>query len=437
MGLALVWMGTCCPSNHDRCHLEHYKYPSIPKPNPFTFPLILSLQKSCPAMKMSVGGQPKGHLWLVLAVVIAMFAMHGEAARSLSPPSLSLSPAYAPVIKVVGKVYCYRCFNEAHPEESHGKEHLQGAMIKVTCQANDQALVRFGYTESNGKYSVGITDLPLSSAYGADSCKVELHAAPGGSDCNVPMELNLSGVNVYSKSNKEVVFQANQVMAFGSKKTFAGCSKPHVLPPVHPYNSSPLPYQYPSPPSSYKFPPLPYQYSPPPSHQYTSPPMNFYSSPPPHQLSTPPNNYQAPPTSSNYPSPPQGYKYPTPTHKYLPPPYYYNSPPPQHQYSSPPNNHVAPLVPYQKSPPPTYNYKSPLLPPSPAPVYHYNAPPPYHYSPPPLNYGSSPPPYQYSPLLPPRHLQPNLPNAKSPPASTSPQPLRNSYQSPPPPNKLS
>uniref|UniRef100_A0A453G4M8 Uncharacterized protein n=1 Tax=Aegilops tauschii subsp. strangulata TaxID=200361 RepID=A0A453G4M8_AEGTS len=74
-------------------------------------------------MEVSVGRQPKGQLWLVLAVLVA-FAMLGEAARSLPPPSLSASPTYAPIIKVIGKAYCYRCFNEAHPEESHGKEHL-------------------------------------------------------------------------------------------------------------------------------------------------------------------------------------------------------------------------------------------------------------------------------------------------------------------------
>ncbi|EMS59102.1 hypothetical protein TRIUR3_12122 [Triticum urartu] len=369
-------------------------------------------------MKVSVGHQPKGQLWLVLAVLVA-FAMLSEAARSLPPPSLSASPTYAPIIKVIGKAYCYRCFNEAHPEESHGKEHLEGAMVKVTCQANDQAIVRFGYTESNGKYSVAITGLPLSGTFGADSCKVELHAAAGGSDCNVPMELNLSGVSVYSKSNEEVVLQANQVMAFGSKKTFAGCSKPHILPSMYPSNSQPLPYHA-SPPSNYKSPPLLHQHSPPPSnkfpppsYQYPSPPQNFYSSPPPS------NNYQAPPTSNN----------PTPTHKYLPPPYYYNSPPP--------NSHVAPPLPYLQSPPP-YNYKSPLLPLSPAPPRHYN-------SRPPSNYGSSPPPYQYSPPVPPKHLQPNVPHANQPPASISPQPLYpysspppylNSYQSPPPPIQL-
>jgi hypothetical protein len=79
-------------------------------------------------MNMSVGGRPKGHLWLVLAVLVAI-AMLGEAARSLSPPSLSSLPTYAPTIKVIGKAYCYRCFNEAHPEESHGKEHLEGEIF--------------------------------------------------------------------------------------------------------------------------------------------------------------------------------------------------------------------------------------------------------------------------------------------------------------------
>uniref|UniRef100_A0A453G4F3 Uncharacterized protein n=1 Tax=Aegilops tauschii subsp. strangulata TaxID=200361 RepID=A0A453G4F3_AEGTS len=84
-------------------------------------------------MEVSVGRQPKGQLWLVLAVLVA-FAMLGEAARSLPPPSLSASPTYAPIIKVIGKAYCYRCFNEAHPEESHGKEHLEGN-ISVICSS--------------------------------------------------------------------------------------------------------------------------------------------------------------------------------------------------------------------------------------------------------------------------------------------------------------
>ncbi|KAL5226515.1 hypothetical protein ABZP36_014780 [Zizania latifolia] len=392
-------------------------------------------------MKMSMRGQPRGIPWLVLAMLIVTFAMLGEGATSLSPPSLSLTPTYAPVIKVVGKVYCYRCFNEAHPEESHGKEHLKGAMVKVTCQANDQALVGFGYTQSNGKYSVSIKGLPLSSTYGADSCKVELHSAPGGSDCNVPIELNLSGLSVYSKSNEEVVLQANQVLAFASQKTSGFCSKPHILPPMFPHNSPPSPYQYPSPPFNYKSPLLPYQFSPPPlnklappSYQYPSPPQSFYRSPPPYQHYTPPNSYKAPP-SYNYAPPPHGYKSPTPpTHTYLPPPYYFNSPPQQHQYSPPANSYVAPpqQLPHQYPPPP---YKSPLVP-SPMPPYYHNSPPANQHSPPPYNYGSSPPTYQYSPPLPPKtpkNLPPKVPHEMSPPAlSTSPQPLFH-YSSPPPP----
>jgi hypothetical protein len=103
----------------------------------------------------------------------------------------------------------------------------EGAMVKVTCQANDQALVGFGYTKNNGKYSVILKGLPISRNYGADSCKVELHAAPGGSECNVPIELNLSGLSIYSKSNEGVVLKANQILAFASKKS-SGCSKPRI-----------------------------------------------------------------------------------------------------------------------------------------------------------------------------------------------------------------
>ncbi|RLN23319.1 extensin-2-like [Panicum miliaceum] len=380
-------------------------------------------------MKMSMTDQPKGHLWLVFTMLFVTFAIHGEGASSFTPPSLSTSPTYAPVIKAIGKVYCYRCFNEAHPEESHGKKHLEGAMVKVTCQANDQAIVAFGYTKSNGKYSVILKGLPISNNYGADSCKVELHGAPGGSDCNVPIELNLSGLSVYSKSSGEVVLQANQIMAFASKKT-SECSTPHMPPPAHPYNSPPLPYQYPSPPASHKSQPLPYQYSPPPSnqfpppaYQYPSPPLNNYASPPPYQQSMPPNSYQnLPPT--------QGVKSPVPSHKYLPPPYYYNSPPPQYQY-----NNVPPLLAYQYPPPPNI-HKSPLLPSSPATPYFYNSPPPNQYSPPPYSYQFSPPPAHYSPQLPPNapdHLHPKVPHAKSLPlTSASPQPLYQ-HNSPPPP----
>lgn len=70
---------------------------------------------------MSMPGQPKGHLWLVFTMLFVTFAIHGEGASSFAPPS--------PVIKVIGKVYCYRCFNEAHPEESHGKKHLEGEIL--------------------------------------------------------------------------------------------------------------------------------------------------------------------------------------------------------------------------------------------------------------------------------------------------------------------
>ncbi|GJM92182.1 hypothetical protein PR202_ga08621 [Eleusine coracana subsp. coracana] len=414
-------------------------------------------------MKISMTSKPKGHPWLVFTMFLATFVMLGEGATSFSPPSLSLSPTYAPVVKVIGKVYCYRCFNETHPEESHAKVHLEGAMVKVTCQANDEALVGFGYTKNNGKYSVILKGLPISNNYGADSCKVELHAAPGGSECNVPIELNMSGLNIYSKSNDEVVLKANQMMAYASKKS-SGCSKPHAVPSMHPYNSPPVPYHYPSPPFSYKSPPLPYQYSPPPSnqvstsaYQFPSPPQSYYPSPPPYHQLTPPNSYPSPPQSYNYAPPPPGLKSPTPTQKFLPPPYYYNTPPPQHHYSPPPNNYLSPPLAYQYPPPP---YKAPVLPSSPVTPHHSNSPPPYQYAPPPYNYQSLPPPAQYPPPLPPtvpNHVHPEVPHKKSPPASsvslqplyqyTSPPPANedmssataplNSYQFPSPPNQLS
>jgi len=80
-------------------------------------------------MKMSMTGQPKGHLWLVFTMLFVTSAMHIEGAGNFAPPSLSISPTYDPVIKVIGKVYCYRCFNEAYPDESHGKKHLEGEIL--------------------------------------------------------------------------------------------------------------------------------------------------------------------------------------------------------------------------------------------------------------------------------------------------------------------
>jgi hypothetical protein len=80
-------------------------------------------------MKISMTSQPKGCPWLVFTILLATFVMLSEGATSFSPPSLSLSPTYAPVVKVIGKVYCYRCFNEAHPKESHAKAHLEGEIF--------------------------------------------------------------------------------------------------------------------------------------------------------------------------------------------------------------------------------------------------------------------------------------------------------------------
>lgn len=93
---------------------------------------ILSFSRSAKhglAMKMGTTGQPaEGHLWLVFTMLFVTSAVRSVGASSFAPPpSVSVSsPAYDPVIKVVGKVYCYRCFDEAHPDESHGKKHLQG-----------------------------------------------------------------------------------------------------------------------------------------------------------------------------------------------------------------------------------------------------------------------------------------------------------------------
>jgi hypothetical protein len=94
---------------------------------------LFSLDKARQAMKIGMTSQPKGHPWLlVFTMLLAIFVMLCEGATSFSPPSLSLSPTYAPVVKVIGKVYCYRCFNEANPEESHGKKHLEGEILSLS-----------------------------------------------------------------------------------------------------------------------------------------------------------------------------------------------------------------------------------------------------------------------------------------------------------------
>jgi hypothetical protein len=83
-------------------------------------------------MKIGMTSQPKGHPWLVFTMLLAIFVMLCQGATSFSPPSLSSSPTCAPVVKVIGKVYCYRCFNEANPEESHGKKHLEGEILSLS-----------------------------------------------------------------------------------------------------------------------------------------------------------------------------------------------------------------------------------------------------------------------------------------------------------------
>ncbi|KAF3329441.1 hypothetical protein FCM35_KLT04772 [Carex littledalei] len=46
------------------------------------------------------------------------------------PPPLKLLPSpmnpYPPVVKVVGRVYCYRCYNQQEPAKSHDKKGLEG-----------------------------------------------------------------------------------------------------------------------------------------------------------------------------------------------------------------------------------------------------------------------------------------------------------------------
>ncbi|MQL71132.1 hypothetical protein Taro_003456 [Colocasia esculenta] len=288
-------------------------------------------------------------------------------------------------VKVTGSVYCYRCYEWGYPIKSHGKKQLSGAVVKVTCKDGYKEIVAYGKTKSNGKYSVIVKGYDYKK-YGAAECKAQLFAAPKGSVCNIPTDLNNGKtgalLHVKSKTYDVVILQAKP-FAYAPSKPYEQCYKPK--PPVYYYKSPPPPtptYYYKSPP-----PPTPtyyYKSPPPPSPTY------YYKSPPP---PTPTYYYKSPPPPSptyyykSPPPPPYYYKSPPPPVKSPPPPYYYKSPPPPSPSPPPPYYYKSPPPP-SPSPPPPYYYKSPP-PPSPSP------PPPYYYKSPPPPSPSPPPPYYY------------------------------------------
>ncbi|CDP14664.1 unnamed protein product [Coffea canephora] len=243
------------------------------------------------------------------------------------------------LVKVVGKVYCYRCYDWDYPKKSHDKKHLKGAVVEVTCKVGDKKIVAYGKTKINGKYSITLEGFDYGK-YGAKACMAKLHMAPKDSKCNIPTNLHWgktgAELRVKSKTDYEVVLYAKP-FAYAPKTPYEECEKP---------KPTPAPYHYISPP----------------------PPTYVYKSPPP------------PPPTYLYKSPPPPVKPP-------PKPYYYVSPPPPtYVYKSPP------------PPPPTYLYKSPPPPVKPPPKpYHYVSPPPPTVSPPHYYYTSPPPPVKPPP----------------------------------------
>nr|XP_033515472.1 pistil-specific extensin-like protein isoform X1 [Nicotiana tomentosiformis] len=146
------------------------------------------------------------------------------------PPPSPLAP-YGPrhhlAVKVVGKVYCLRCYNWKYPKMSHGKKHLKGAVIQVTCKVGDKKIMNFGNTKINGKFSITFKGFDYHK-YGAKACKVKLQKAPKDSKCNIPtnFHLGIKGANlkVKSKTKYEVVFYALP-FAYAPKIPYRVCKK--------------------------------------------------------------------------------------------------------------------------------------------------------------------------------------------------------------------
>ncbi|XP_020590284.1 extensin-2-like [Phalaenopsis equestris] len=269
-----------------------------------------------------------------------------------SPPSYYNSPPqhhhHELLVKVVGSVYCFNCYDWKQPLDSHIKKPLEDAIVKVTCDAGDKTYVSYGKTKHFGKYSVNVKGFPFWK-HRARACRVELHAAPKGSKCKIPTNLNKGApLKVIVKSHELVVLKA-ETLAFAPKIPYEDCEKPKPSP----YNSN----------------------SPPPPTL-----ANYYQSPP----SSSPTYYSIPPASSPSLST-SSYEKSSPPPSLSPsPPYYYDSPP-QPSPSAPPYYYGSSLAPSPTFPP-TYYYKSPSQPSySSSSPYYYNSP-----QPPPL---SSTPPY--------------------------------------------
>ncbi|KAI3894868.1 hypothetical protein MKX03_033612, partial [Papaver bracteatum] len=92
-------------------------------------------------MRNTSGGPAPCCLWpqvlLAMAVVFVSYNVGSVSAdpylySSPPPPSPSPSPPvvyqiphhYPRIIKAVGKVYCYRCYDWINPKRSHAKKHL-------------------------------------------------------------------------------------------------------------------------------------------------------------------------------------------------------------------------------------------------------------------------------------------------------------------------
>ncbi|XP_010507717.1 PREDICTED: extensin-1-like [Camelina sativa] len=126
------------------------------------------------------------------------------------------------VFKVVGKVYCYRCYDWTHPKKSHDKKHLQGAVVEVTCKAGDKTVKAYGKTKNNGKYAITVKGYNYRK-YGGDVCTAKLHAPPKGSPCNIPTDYHWGNkgakLHVKSKTKDEVVLYAKS-FAYAPKKPY-------------------------------------------------------------------------------------------------------------------------------------------------------------------------------------------------------------------------
>ncbi|KAG5572082.1 hypothetical protein H5410_061848 [Solanum commersonii] len=182
---------------------------------------------------------------------------------------------------------------------SHGKKHLKGAVVEVTCKAGDKKIVSYGTTKINGKFSITVEGFEYRK-YGAKACKAKLHNAPKDSKCRIPTNLHwgIKGANlkVKSKNNYEVVLYAKP-FAYGSKTPYAEYKNLKPTPAPYYYKSPPPP----SPTYVYKSPPPPT-----PTYVYKSPPppAYYYKSPPPPTKSPPPHYYyESPPPPSLKPTP--------------------------------------------------------------------------------------------------------------------------------------